>query len=256
MSRSKITVLERLADDLGPVQYEGLTEHLVKRMKNWVVRGLVKPGERLPPERELASMLNVSRASLRQALKVLQVMGVLETRQGSGNVLTLNAESILRQPTDLLIPLRGMSFGELFEARRGIEAEAAACAATRASTADLERLRHEFDQMQRNLKNPVAYFKHDVAFHRAIAVASGNGAFVWFFDLVSKVLKDAWLTRAKEGYQKQTFAEHSAILSAIEARDSEGARQALLRHLVLTKFYSDQTTPVELRVLATKENVG
>ena len=112
MSRSKVTVLERLADDLGPVQYEGLTEHLVKRMKNWVVQGLVKPGERLPPERELATMLNVSRASLRQALKVLQVMGVLETRQGSGNALTQNAESILRQPTDLLIPLRGMSFGE------------------------------------------------------------------------------------------------------------------------------------------------
>ena len=67
------SVTDRLAAELGPVQFEGLTEHLVRQMKTWVLRGLVQPGERLPPERELARMLNVSRASLRQALKVLHM---------------------------------------------------------------------------------------------------------------------------------------------------------------------------------------
>jgi GntR family transcriptional regulator, transcriptional repressor for pyruvate dehydrogenase complex len=243
-------VLERLAPELAPVEFEGLTEQLVRRMKTWVVRGLIKPGERLPPERELATMLNVSRASLRQALKVMQVMGVLDLRQGSGNYLTEGAATILSQPTDLLIPLRGLSFGELFEARRAIECEAVECAALRAAQVDIERVRRELEHMRQNLSNPVVYFRHDVAFHRAIALASGNSVFVWFLELVSKVLSEAWLARAKEGHQDQTFAEHQAIFDAIEARDSEQARKALLQHLVLAKFYSDERTAVELRVVA------
>jgi GntR family transcriptional regulator, transcriptional repressor for pyruvate dehydrogenase complex len=252
MARSKLTVLDRLAADLAPIQFENLTEQLVRRMKAWVVRGLIKPGERLPPERELAGMLNVSRASLRQALKVLQVMGVLDLRQGSGNYLTRDAVNILNQPTDLLIPLKGLSFGELFEARRAIECEAAACAALRASPADLERMRRELEQMRQHLANPVVYFRHDVAFHRAIALASGNSVFIWFVELVSKVLGEAWLARAKEGRQDQTFPEHQAIFAAIESRNPEQARQALQHHLELAKFYTEERTAVELRVLSSQ----
>ncbi len=250
MSRSKLTVLQRLSSELEPIEFENLTEHLVRRMKTWVVRGLIKPGERLPPEREMAAMLNVSRASLRQALKVLQVMGVLDLRQGSGNYLTMDAASILNQPTDLLIPLKGLSFGALFEARRAIECEAAACAAVRGASADIERLRRELEHMRQHLLNPTLYYRHDVAFHRVIAVASGNNVFVWFIELVSKVLGEAWLARAKEGRQDQTFAEHEAIFTAIEARDPARAREAILQHLVLAKFYSDERTAVELRVVA------
>ena len=147
--------------ELAPVEFENLTEHLVRRMKTWVVRGLIKPGERLPPEREMATMLEY-RASLRGALKVLQVMGVLDLRQGSGNYLTRDAASILNQPTDLLIPLRGLSFGALFEARRAMECEAAACAAVRGSPADVDRLRREIEHMRQSLLNPVVYFRHDV----------------------------------------------------------------------------------------------
>src|SRR6266852_5422371 len=141
-------VFDRLASEVGPVSFEGLTEHLIRQIKGWVLRGLIQPGERLPPERELAAMLNVSRASLRQALKVLQVMGVFEVKQGSGNYLSESAGSILRQPTDMLIPLRGLSFGELFEARRAMEAEAAACAASRASDAEVQKILRELEHMR------------------------------------------------------------------------------------------------------------
>src|SRR5688572_3824884 len=89
-----------------------LTEQLVESMKSWVLQGALAPGERLPPERELAALFKVSRSSLRQALKTLEVMGVLEARQGSGTYLTESAETILKQPTDLLVPLRGVSFAE------------------------------------------------------------------------------------------------------------------------------------------------
>jgi GntR family transcriptional repressor for pyruvate dehydrogenase complex len=248
-TRSPKSVTDRLAAELGPVQFEGLTEHLVRQMKTWVLRGLVQPGERLPPERELAGMLNVSRASLRQALKVLQVMGVLEVKQGSGNYLSDSATRILRQPTDLLIPLRGLSFAELFEARRATEAEAAACAAMRATDMDRHRITRELEQMRVQLHDPPAYFRHDVAFHRQIALASGNSVFVWFLEMAIKVMAEAWLARAKEGHQERTFAEHTAIHAAIESRQPEQAREAMLRHLMLTKFYSAEPTPVELRVV-------
>jgi GntR family transcriptional repressor for pyruvate dehydrogenase complex len=250
MAGKKEPLLERLYSELGPIEFEGMTDHLLRQMKSWVVRGLIQPGERLPPERELATALNVSRASLRQALKVLQVMGVLEVRQGSGNYLTENAVRILRQPTDLLMPLRGLTFGELFEARRAMEAEAAASAAVRASDADLSRLRRELDHMGAHLRDAVAYFRHDVLFHKHIASASGNGVFVWFLELASKVMGDAWIARTKEGHTDRTFAEHQRIVEAIEARDAEGARDAMLQHLNLTKFYSTQQTPVELRVVS------
>src|SRR5262249_28878171 len=244
------SVFERLASEISPVSFEGLTEHLIRQIKGWILRGLIKPGERIPPERELAAMLNVSRASLRQALKVLQVMGVFEVKQGSGNYLSENAGSILRQPTDLLIPLRGLSFGELFEARRAMEAEAAACAATRVSAAEAHKIQRELEQMRRSLAEPVAYFKHDVAFHRQIALASGNSIFVWLFELVSKVMSEAWLARAREGHSQRTFTEHQKIASAIERHQPEAARKAMLQHLMLTKFYSNQQTPFELRVIA------
>jgi GntR family transcriptional repressor for pyruvate dehydrogenase complex len=246
------SALSRLAAELRPVQLQGLTEHLVGQMKDWVLRGLVRPGERLPPERELAAMLKVSRSSLRQALKVLQTMGVLEARQGSGTYLSQAAETILRQPTDLLMPLRGLSFAEVFEARRAIEAEACASAAMNASESDLWKLRRELESMGAYRHDPAVYFRHDVAFHRRIAMASGNNVFVWFHELASKVLADAWLARAKEGNTERTFCEHQAILEAIEAREPEAARQALLRHLSLTKFYSTEQMLVELRVVSTE----
>ncbi len=245
----KNAVLERLVGELGPVNVEGMTEHLVSKMKTWVLRELIKPGERLPPERELASILNVSRSSLRQALKVLQVMGVLEVKQGSGNYLAENALSILKQPKDLLIPLRGLSFGELFEARRAMEAESAACAALRASDLDLHKLKRELEQMGLHLNEPVSYVRHDVLFHKQIALAAGNGVFVWLLEILSKVLAEAWLTRAKEGHSERTFAEHQAIAEAIEMHEPEKAREAMLRHLTLSKFYSKWRAPVDLRLV-------
>ena len=107
--------------------------------------------------------------------------------------------------------------------------------------------------MRLHLNDPVSYVQHDVLFHRQIALAAGNGVFVWLLGLLSKVLADAWLMRAKEGHSERTFAEHQAIAEAIEAHDPERAREAMLRHLMLSKFYSNWRTPVELRVIIKDE---
>jgi GntR family transcriptional repressor for pyruvate dehydrogenase complex len=250
MAKPKFDSLDRFSRPLGRLPAEGLTEQLVEVMKSWVLQGVIAPGERMPPERELATLLKVSRSSLRPALKTLEVMGVLEARQGSGTYLTESAETILSQPSDRLLPLRGVSFAELFEARRAMEIEAAAFAAARASVQDIAELGALIERMRRNLTHPAAYYASDVAFHQKIAQVSGNAVFAWFNEMVVKVMADAWRQRAQQGDRTQgTFVEHEAIFDAIRQHDSQAARESMLAHLQLSKFYSQTSTQLELRVL-------
>jgi GntR family transcriptional repressor for pyruvate dehydrogenase complex len=250
VAKPKFESGDRFAGQLRSRPIEGLTEHLIEVMKGWVLQGVIAPGERVPPERELAVRLKVSRSSLRPALKTLEVMGVLEARQGSGTYLTESAETILRQPSDLLMPLRGVSFAELFEARRAMEIEAAAAAASRANEQDVTELQGLIERMHRHLSHPAAYCASDMAFHQKIAQVSGNTVFVWFNQMVVKVMADAWRQRAQQGDRtRSTFVEHQAILAAIERHDPQAARDAMLGHLDLSKFYSQAPTALELRVL-------
>jgi|GEM_PF-273832 len=229
--------LEPIASALGPVRREGLTEQLVEKLETLVLEGVLQPGDRLPPERELSEVLSVSRASLRGALKALQVMGVLEVRQGSGNYLSADARQILEQPARTLVPLPGLSQAELFEARRAMEAEAAAGAARRATYADLQKIRTECAAMAKNTRDAVSFGKHDLAFHNAIALASGNRYFVWFLSLANNVLYDALLKRPSRSDLSKSLEEHQRILQAIESRDADAARSEMLAHVSLQKYY-------------------
>lgn len=229
--------LEPIASALGAVRREGLTEQLVEKLETLILQGVLQPGDRLPPERELSEVLNVSRASLRGALKALQVMRVLEVRQGSGNYLSLDAKQILEQPARTLVPLPSLTQAELFEARRAMEGEAAAGAAMRASDGDLQKIRSECSWLQKNTRDAVAFGKHDLAFHHAIALASGNRYFVWFLSLANKVLYEALLKRPTRSDLTKSFDEHRRILEAIESRDPELARNEMLAHVSLQKYY-------------------
>ena len=243
--------LDRIAQQLGSVKREGLTEQLVQKLASLVLRGVIKAGESLPPERELAEMLSVSRSSLRQALKAMQVMGVLEVRQGSGNYLTPDAKEILSVPPQILVPLPGLSQAELFEVRRALEAEAVAAAAERATPADLQKMRNEYEAMRAHTDSAVVYGRHDVAFHQAIADASGNRFFQWFLALANKVLYEALLKRPMKRSLEESLVEHKSILEAIEARNPLAARLEMLRHVSYRKYYMlDDRTPAYLRFLA------
>lgn len=239
--------LDRLAAELTPVRNEGLTENLVRKLKDSVLRGVVRPGERLPPERDLAALLNVSRSSLRQALKALQVMGVLEVKQGSGNYLSASAEHILREPANLLVPLRGISFGELYEARRAMEAEAAACAASRATADDIVKLRRELALMRSATNDLTSFVRIDAQFHHHIAVASGNSVFVWFQEMVNRVLWDGQLLHIRNVSLDTVLNDHERITDAIADGDVTGAREAMLTHLILSKAYPEQRAEMEIR---------
>src|SRR5882757_10347869 len=126
----------------APQQDSRVTARLISTIKELISSGTIPPGGKFPPERELAKELKVNRASLRQVMKVLEIMGVLTQRVGDGTYLSASAESILKEPLDFLILLDDLSHHELFETRLIVEPELAARAAERATAEDMSALRN------------------------------------------------------------------------------------------------------------------
>src|SRR5947209_6242188 len=153
-----------------------LTHTLVAGLKEIISSGELQPGSKLPPERELAKRFGVNRASIRQALKALDVMGIVHQRVGDGTYLTHDASTTLRAPLDFLILVDGVSIQELFEARRIVEPELAARAAKRRSEKDLEALGSALEAMKIALENDDVeeLAENDLRFHEVIWEASGN----------------------------------------------------------------------------------
>jgi len=150
-----------------------VTAKLIRNIKRLISSGEIVPGAKFSPERELAKKFGVNRASLRQALKVLEIMGVLTQRVGDGTYLSASAESILKEPLDFLILLDDLSHHELMETRMIVEPELAARAAERATTEDLVSLRHAIAAME-NCRTNQERLEADLAFHQCIFRASGN----------------------------------------------------------------------------------
>src|SRR6266404_7485271 len=144
-----------------------VTAQLIASIKKLIADGSVVPGSRFPPERKLAKEFGVNRASLRQALKVLEIMGVLTQRVGDGTYLSASAESILKEPLDFLILLDDLSHHELMETRMIVEPELAARAAERATTEDLVSLRRAIAAME-NCRTNQERLEADLAFHQCI----------------------------------------------------------------------------------------
>jgi len=149
------------------------TAALIANIKQLISQGSIELGSKLPPERELAKQFGVNRQTLRQALKVLEIMGVLSQRVGDGTYLSASAESILKEPIDFLVLLDDLSHFELFETRLIVEPELAARAAERATAEDMAGLRQAIISMERS-RNNEERLEADIAFHDCVFRASGN----------------------------------------------------------------------------------
>ena len=206
-----------------------VTAELISRFHDLILEGVLFPGCRLPPERELASRFGVSRAALRQALKVLAIMGVLSQRVGDGTYLGKSAATILDVPMDFLMALEGLSIYELWETRVIVEPELAARAAQRATTDDLEAMRQSLKPIRPFSVEKM--FEQDLAFDRAIFRAAGNRVCERIFSLLHRPM----LQSIHQTYQmvdwEHTVAFHKPIYQAIQKRDAEEARGRMLAHL-------------------------
>lgn len=214
------------------VEPQRLYRRIAEQIVQLIRRGEYRPGERLPPERDLARQLEVSRPSVREALIALEVEGYVEVRVGSGVYVTQ------RRPGNRRVdPVSGDSGPfELIAARRLLESECAALAARLASPAQVRRMKAALTAMERDRRKSVMPLENDRRFHLEVADASGNSA-------LALAVRTLWDQRAGPLFVtlehhfdtpdlwKAAIAEHDAVLAAIEGHDSAAARAAMRRHM-------------------------
>jgi GntR family transcriptional repressor for pyruvate dehydrogenase complex len=211
-----------------------VTAKLIRNIKRLISSGEIVPGAKFPPERELAKEFGVNRASLRQALKVLEIMGVLTQRVGDGTYLSASAESILKEPLDFLILLDDLSHHELMETRMIVEPELAARAAERATTEDLVSLRHAIAAME-NCRTTQERLEADLAFHQCIFRASGNRICHLMFNVIHRSVLTSMSQLSTRVPLDRPLTFHKRIFAAIQQRNPEDARRQMLEHISDTK---------------------
>lgn len=210
------------------------TAKLIASFKRLISRDVLTPGSKLPPERELAKRFGVNRATLRQVLKVLEIMGVLSQRVGDGTYLNTSATAILDEPMDFLILMDDISQHELLEARMIVEPELAARAAERATDDDLTALQQAIEALEKS-RTRQARLKADMAFHECIFRAAGNRVCHLVFAVIHKSILSSMKMLSGRSELESPVYHHKAIYSAIRARDSEEARRRASDHLLAAK---------------------
>lgn len=224
-----------------------LTSSLLALFKRLIAEGVLSPGDRLPPERELAEMVGVSRSSLRQALKVLETMGVISQRVGSGTRLNPAAASILAEPLQFLILLEGITFQELMEARLIVEPELAARAAVLATAEQVEALERAIVQMEESTADPDRFVASDLEFHQAVYRAAGNRVCTMLFTVVHQSLEDLVRFTSELVEPEHTIRLHRRILTAIRRRDPEAARLRMREHLQDARALLERAADAQVR---------
>jgi DNA-binding FadR family transcriptional regulator len=214
------------------VEPQRLYRRIAEQIARLIRRGEYKPGERLPPERDLAKMLQVSRPSVREALIALEVEGYVEVRVGSGVYVTRQRPAARGGDP---LPEDSGPF-ELIAARRLLESECAALAARNAGPAQVRRMKAALAAMQRDRRRSVMPLDNDRRFHLEIAEASGNSALALAVRTLWDQRTGPLFLRLEHHFDTPelwdaAIAEHAAVMGAIERHDANGARGAMRNHM-------------------------
>jgi len=214
---------------------EGSTDQVVAHIRDLIERGELRPGDRLPAERDLATQIGVSRPTLRIGLHALAAMGVVKSRHGSGTYIPEGPPALGGESLSLLAALHGITREEMYEARRLLEVGAAGLAAERATPDQLATLADEVSNLFAALDDPLRFLVHDIKFHRSVAAASGNPIIASLVEMVSALYYDRRRETAEQASDrdlKEAADLHRRIYQAIRARDAEAARSAMSEHLI------------------------
>jgi len=210
---------------------EPISSEVTRRLLDYLISGDVRPGERLPSERRLAEMLGVGRSHVRQAIKSLTVLGLIDARQGDGTYLKRTDSPLLPLAIEWGLLLGAKQSQDLVEARSELEILLAGLAAERRDEADVEDMRRQVEIMQATADND-EFVRADVAFHLGIARAARNRSLFQVMRSI-RALLEVWITRVAyaPGTRPATWFEHAAVFQAIEASDPDGARRAMAAHM-------------------------
>lgn len=228
-----------------------LTDQAILKIKEMIISGELRPGDRLPPEQGLSDRLGLSRSSLREAVKALTMFRVLDVRRGDGTYVTSLRPSLLTDAMAFVVDLhQDSSVLELMEVRRVLEAASVRRAAARVSDEQLQALWAAIPDTDD--LDPEELVKADLTFHRLLAVASGNDYLVGMLDglSASTVRARVWRGLTEEHAVARTIREHEAIVRALEHHDAALAEASIvvhiggveqwLRHTLTTEERADQ----------------
>jgi len=215
-------------------------ELVIEQIQDSILKGELKKGDKLPSERELSESMSVSRTSIREAIRVLETMGIIESRQGEGNFICNKIESSLIQPLSMMFTLNNGSYEDIIELRRIVELEAVKLAAIRGTEEEFEDLKMI---TQRLIGNDKICNKAEIdkEIHYKITCMSKNFLIKSLYNISLNLLEDFIVnSRQKivEYYHEEETVniQHKKICEAITSRDAENAYKYMKEHLDLVKF--------------------
>jgi GntR family transcriptional regulator, transcriptional repressor for pyruvate dehydrogenase complex len=224
---------------------------VVNHVRSLIENGTLQPGDKLPPERELARKLNISRASLRTGIGYLAAMGVMKIRHGVGTFVTDGPANFGDASLSFMGALHGFQSWQMFEARIILESNLAALAAERGKEEHHAALSEEVAEMFASLDEPTEYLIHNVLFHRIIAQASGNPILAAVMETVTSSMYDKRRKTVERATDLRESAEmHREIYRAIRAKKPQEARRLMEEHLRLAQASQGMERPADRKVSA------
>ena len=231
---SRATYNGPMLPDFEPVDLqvrEPISSEITRRLVEYVISGEIQPGERLPSERQLAESFGVGRSHVRQAVKSLAVLGLVDIRQGDGTYLKRTDSPLLPLAIEWGMFLGGKRTAHLIEARHQLEVLLAGLAAERRTEEQLAEMYRLLEVMEREA-GTTEWVDADVALHLQITKAAGNQSMLQIMQGIRTLLK-VWIGRVAQtpGSAPPTWAEHAAVIHAIDRRDPTAARAAMEEHM-------------------------
>ncbi|MFZ5650430.1 MAG: FadR/GntR family transcriptional regulator [Bacillota bacterium] len=223
--------------DFMPVKTKRAVETIIEQIKELILSGELQPGDRLLAERELAEKLQVSRASVREALSALNMAGILEIKHGEGIYLRKAGSSDVIEPLSILMLLERNKIRNVLDVRKALEVESAGLAAERHRPEELMGMKKALQEMEEDLITGDTGEKADLRFHFAIAECTDNPLLIRLMSTMHDTMKQTlkatrklWIA-STSGTTRRLFEEHQDIYNAIASRDRERARELMYQHL-------------------------
>lgn len=213
-----------------------ITEEIVDQIKELIRTGELLPGDKLPPERELSRIFGVGRSSLREAISILDNMGLVEMKPRRGNFVCQVKSPNLRDPILRMLEEDASRILELYELRKDIELAAAGQAALRRTIKDQQILRSALDHMEQSLKRGEMVVADERRFHLALARASKNFMRTHILNVIFDISHDHFVLVYQKfiedgSHLPEIFQQHKRVFEAVEAQDPEAAKAAMAEHL-------------------------
>jgi GntR family transcriptional regulator, transcriptional repressor for pyruvate dehydrogenase complex len=212
------------------------TMQVVNHVRTLIENGTLKPGDQIPPERDFAKSLKISRASLRAGIGYLAALGVIKIKHGVGTFIADGPPAFGQASFSIIGALHGFQSWQMFEARILLETGLAALAAERGKEEHHAAMAEEVAEMFATLDRPAEYLIHDVLFHRAIAQASANPILAAIMETITSSMYDKRRKTVERAIDLRESAEmHRQIFRAIRARKPEEARKLMAQHLKMAQ---------------------